>query len=82
MRERIRGVVNGINEPAHDLELLSQILATLESCQGFQSPRLAALRAAIDVRGKPASWRIGRLRRWMELFDSRDNFIVRASTRR
>ena len=46
--------------------------------QQFQSPRLAELRAAIDVRGRSASWRIGRLRRWMELFDSRENFIVRA----
>ncbi|MGD1073173.1 MAG: DNA mismatch repair protein MutS [Bryobacteraceae bacterium] len=77
IRGRIREIVKGINEPAHDLDLLSQILATLESCR-FQSPRLAALRAAIDVRGRSASWRIGRLRRWMELFDSRDNFIVRA----
>jgi MutS domain V len=73
---RIRAIVNQVSEPAHDLNLLSQILETLETRQ-FQSPRLAALRAAIDVRGRAASRRIGRLRRLMELFDSRDNFIVR-----
>ena len=28
---RVRSIVNGIGEPAHDLELLSQILATLEA---------------------------------------------------
>src|SRR6202043_2751329 len=72
IRHRIRAIVNQVNEPAHDLDLLSQILETLESRQ-FQSPRLAALRAAIDVRGRAASRRIGRLRRLMELFDSRDN---------
>jgi hypothetical protein len=77
IRFRIRDIVNAINQPAHDLELLSQILATLESHQ-FHSPRLAELRSAIDVRGRSASWRIGRLRRWMDLFDSRENFIVRA----
>jgi hypothetical protein len=77
IRVRVRNIVEAINQPAHDLELLSQILATLES-QQFHSPRLTELRAAIDVRGRSASWRIGRLRRWMELFDSRENFIVRA----
>jgi len=73
---RVRGIVHEIGDPAHDLELLSQILATLEE-QQFHSPRLVALRAAIDVSGRPASWRIARLRRWMELLDSRDNFLVR-----
>jgi hypothetical protein len=77
VRSRIRVIAGRIGEPAHDLDLLSQILATLETRQ-FHSSRLAALRAAIDVSGRSASRRIARLRRLMELFDSRDNFIVRA----
>jgi hypothetical protein len=76
IRHRIRATVSQVNEPAHDLNLLSQILATLE-CHQFQSPRLDALRAVIEVRGLSASRRIARLRRLMELFDSRDNYIVR-----
>ncbi|HVW87704.1 MAG TPA: hypothetical protein VHB50_23615, partial [Bryobacteraceae bacterium] len=65
-----------IGEPAHDLELLSQILATLER-QQFHSPRLSALRYAIGVEGHPASRRIAKLRRLMDTLDSRDNFIIR-----
>lgn len=76
LRRRIGAIVTAIGEPAHDLDLLSRILATLES-QRFQSPRLKTLRAAIDVSGKPASHRIAHLRRLMELLDSRDNFLVR-----
>ena len=77
IRHRILSVVAGIGEPAHDLDLLSQILATLER-QQFQSPRLAALRAALNVAGDPASRRIARLRRLMELLDSRENPLIRA----
>ncbi len=76
-RKRVLGIAGGINEPAHDLELLAQILALLER-QSFKSARLAALGAAIRTgSGLAASGRIGRLQRWMELMDSRDNFFVR-----
>ncbi len=75
-RKRVASTVREIGEPARDLDLLSQILATLEK-QTFSSPRLKALRAALQVEGMPASARIARLRRWMELLDSRDNFFVR-----
>ncbi|MDP9171787.1 MAG: DNA mismatch repair protein MutS [Acidobacteriota bacterium] len=76
LRRRIGSVVNTVGEPAHDLDLLSQILEILEG-QTFHSPRLKALRSAIDVSGRPASRRIAHLRRLMELLDSRDNFLVR-----
>jgi hypothetical protein len=77
LRKRVVGIAAAINEPAHDLELLAQILALLE-WQSFQSARLAKLGAAIRTGGgHAASARIGRLRRWMELVDSRDNFFVR-----
>jgi DNA mismatch repair ATPase MutS len=77
MRTRILGIVHSVEAPAHDLDLLSQILATLEK-QQFRSPLLAAIRKAIDVNGHPASKRIGRLRRLMDMLDSRDNVFVRA----
>lgn len=76
MKQRIEAVVAEIGDPAHDLDLLSQILAVLET-QSFQSPRLKALREALSIEGRPASQRIAKLRRLMELLDSRDNFIVR-----
>ncbi|MES1262672.1 MAG: DNA mismatch repair protein MutS [Acidobacteriota bacterium] len=76
LRNRILASLYSVHAPAHDLDLLSQILAVLEQ-QDFRSPRLAALRDAIRVKGKPASSHIARLRRWMELLDSRDNVFVR-----
>ena len=76
IRQRLKGIVSGIGEPARDLQLLSQMLGTLEK-QSFASPRLKALGAALKVQGMPASKRIAKLRRLMELLDSRDNFLVR-----
>ncbi|HVW07503.1 MAG TPA: hypothetical protein VHC90_02920, partial [Bryobacteraceae bacterium] len=64
-------------EPAHDLDLLSEILALLEK-QPFTSSRLKELTNAIRTgSGQPASKRIARLRRLMELIDSRDNVFLR-----
>ncbi|HVW87739.1 MAG TPA: hypothetical protein VHB50_23790, partial [Bryobacteraceae bacterium] len=71
VRVRVLKIVGGINEPAHDLDLLSEILALLER-QRFTSPRLTELIGAIRTAGgHPASKRIARLRRFMELIDSR-----------
>ena len=78
MRKRILDIVRLVEEPARDLSLLSQILATLEK-QRFHSPLLAGLRKEIDVQGRPASLRIRRLRGLMEMLDSRDNAFVRAA---
>jgi len=77
IRLRVLKIVGGVNEPAHDLELLSQILDLLER-QTFASPRMKELGDAIrTASGHPASKRIARLRRLMELIDSRDNVFVR-----
>lgn len=75
-RDRIRTAAESVEEPAHGLHLLSQVLTTLEACE-FHSPRLATLRAAIHVQGGSASRRIARLSRLVELLDSRDNAFVR-----
>lgn len=77
LRKRVLAIVNSAEEPARDLELLSQLLATLEK-QHFHSSMLAALRKMIDVDGHPASGRISRLRRLIEILDSRDNLLLRA----
>ena len=77
VRKRVLEIAGAIGEPAHDLDLLSGILALLER-QTFHSARLRTLTTAIGTAtGKSASARISRLRRLMELLDSRDNFLVR-----
>jgi len=77
LRNRILGIVGEVEEPAHDLNLLSQILAVLETRE-FHSPLLASLRKAISIDGRPASVRIARLRKLIDMLDSRENPIVRA----
>jgi hypothetical protein len=77
VRRRIGAIVQQVGEPAHDLDLLSKIVQTLEA-QQFQAPLLARLRAALDVEGKPASVRIAKLRRLMDTLDSRDNILIKA----
>ena len=76
IRERIVTTVAAVNEPARDLDILADLLATLES-RRFTSAKLAGLRSGVDVEGRPASRRIARLRRLMELLDSRDNLALR-----
>ncbi len=75
-RRIVRQSLEAVEHPGHDLALLSQVLHRLEAEQ-FASPRLKELRAALDVAGQPASQRIARLNRIVELVDSRDNFFVR-----
>jgi DNA mismatch repair ATPase MutS len=69
-------VVTAVEEAAHELKLLSEVLVRLE-CESFHSPPLAALGASLDTGGEPPSKRIGRLNRLMELLDSRDHVLVR-----
>jgi hypothetical protein len=78
MRAKILTIIHAVEEPAHDLDLLSRILSTLEN-QQFQSPHLAALRSAISAEHKTASHHIARLRRLIELLDSRENPLIRAA---
>lgn len=77
IRARVREIVTSVEEPAKDLSLLSQLLATVEQ-QQFHSPLLARVRKEIGVDGSAASLRIARLRRLMEILDSRDNLFLRA----
>ena len=74
--KRIAPVVTAVEEAAHELRLLSEVLVRLER-ETFHSPLLAALRASLDTGSAPPSKRIGRLNRLMELLDSRDHLLVR-----
>ena len=76
LRERISKVVLAVGQPGHDLALLAQVLHRLEA-EKFASPKLARLRARLDVAGQAASQRIAKLERLIELLDSRDNLIMR-----
>jgi hypothetical protein len=76
VHKRIAPVVTAVEEAAHELQLLSEVLVRLER-ESFRSPLLAALRASLDTEGEPPSKRIGRLNRLMELLDSRDHLLLR-----
>jgi hypothetical protein len=72
----IDAVIADVDQAAHQLGLISAVLARLEREQ-FQSPLLAELRARLDVAGEPSSERLAGLKRLSERVDSRDNLFVR-----
>jgi hypothetical protein len=76
VRKRVEAVVGAVDESAHELKLLSEVLIRLER-ERFHSPVLAALRASLNTEGDPPSKRLARLNRLMELLDSRDHLVVR-----
>jgi hypothetical protein len=69
-------VVASIENPAHDLQILSLLVGRLEHVR-FDSSLLQRIRARLNIEGLPASQRIRRLGRWMELLDSGDHLLVR-----
>ncbi len=75
-RPAVERVVGAVEDAAHELQLLSGVLARLER-ERFRSPRLAALGDSLVSKGAPPSARIARLGRILENLDSRDNFFVR-----
>lgn len=76
LRRPIHEVVGAVEEAAHEVGLLSEVLVRLEK-EHFHSPMLASLRASLDAEGEPPSRRIARLDRIVERLDSRDNVFVR-----
>ncbi len=77
VRLRVKRIIEGVETPGSDLRVLSLTLERLEAEQ-FTSPLLRELRATLDVQHRPASQRIARLERWVELLDSSDHVLVRA----
>ena len=68
--------VSAVEEAAHELGLLSEVLVRMEREQ-FNCPLLAGLRASLDAEGEPPSRQLARLKRLVENLDSRDNVFVR-----
>jgi hypothetical protein len=71
---RITPVLGAVDRPYRELKTLSATLARLER-ERFRSPRLTALRAALETRGRPPSGQIGRLAVLIELKDAQRNMI-------
>ena len=76
-RSRILRTIEAVDEPAHDLNLLAQVVETLEQEQ-FRAPLLRGLHALLKSDGQPASLRILKLRRMTDMLESRDNPLLRA----
>ncbi|MBI2571627.1 MAG: DNA mismatch repair protein MutS [Candidatus Schekmanbacteria bacterium] len=72
LRRRVRRIVAEVERPARDLGLLVSLLQRIER-ETFVSPRLAALRAALDTAGMPPSRRVRSLHRRLEALDLRRN---------
>jgi len=75
-RRTIGGVVAAVEEAAHELGLLADVLVRLER-ETFRSPLLRALSESLATEGVPPSRRMARLGRLVEYLDSRDNVFVR-----
>ena len=73
-REQIQTVISSVDIPAIELQLLEEVLQRIELEQ-FTSARLVGLRAALDVEGLAPSQQIAKLKRLLELLDSRRNII-------
>ena len=76
VNQRVIAIGAAVEESAHELKLLSEVLVRLER-EKFRSPMLAKLRASLDSEGDPPSKRLSRLNRWMELLDSSHHWVVR-----
>ncbi len=74
LRDRVLRVTREIARPEHQLELLAGMLARIER-ERFDSPRLSALRKALDGAGAAPSIRIRALARLVEIHESRSNML-------
>jgi len=72
LRERVRDVDRAVAGHGPDLELLAAVLARFER-EPLASPMLARLRDALVTDGQHPSVMVRRLRRLVDLFDSRRN---------
>jgi MutS domain V len=75
-RASMEAVVATVDEAAHELRLVAEVLALLEK-QSFHAPLLVGLRTSLHTEHAPPSVRLARLGRLMDYLDSRDHFFVR-----
>ena len=71
-KKRVLPVIEAVDEPAHDLELLADLLRTIET-EPMTAARLRALQAAVARSGRPASAEIGQLSRMIGWLSARHN---------
>lgn len=71
-RRRTEAVIQALAEAVDEVSLLAGVLKRLET-QRFEAPRLAQLRADLDVEDHPPSQRLARLRVLRDLEESRHN---------
>jgi MutS domain V len=75
-RAPMEKVVAVVEEAAHELRLVADVLGLLEK-QSFRAPLLMELRASLDTEHTPPSVRLARLGRVMDYLDSRENIFVK-----
>jgi hypothetical protein len=75
-RATMEKVVVAVDEAAHELRLVADVLALLEK-QSFRAPLLVELRASLDSEHARPSVRLARLGRVMDYLDSRENIFVK-----
>lgn len=76
-RTRVFRVVQAVEQPAHDVAVLGEVLERLER-ERFTSARLTGIQEALRTKGRPPSQRIRRLKRLIDMLDSRDHLLIRA----
>lgn len=72
LRSRVQLVLREVQRPTRDLGVLVEILARLE-CEPVSAPRLCELKRSLEVGDLPPSQQIARLRRIVDLLDTRKN---------
>lgn len=72
----VGAVAGAVEEAAHELRLLSEVLVRLER-ERFHAPLLASLESGLRTEGEPPSARLARLNRLMDNLDSRDHVLVK-----
>jgi hypothetical protein len=73
-KTRVGRVISAVEEPSHDLDLVANLLRTIEK-ERFTSVHLDRLRAAIGSSGRVASQEIARLARFVAMLASRRNVM-------
>lgn len=73
-RKQTHQVIEEVKEASHDLQLLAEVLERIEGEQ-FTSAYLQRMRAALNVDGEPPSVRVHKLRKLVDILETRNNQI-------
>ncbi len=76
LRRQIDEVLHASEHALRDLDLLSRVLARMES-QPFHSPQLQAMQRELSLSAVASSRAIARLRKIVDFIDSHDNLFLR-----